>query len=220
MTCVDIDECAGTICGTLGCSNSPGGYECLPITCAQIWQANPVAQSGNYTLYADGLAAQPWQAYCQAGTPTPTAYLNLSGENFSAFSRLGGVTTTRFTRVRIDEMTLRLAANDYTHATFTGTAYYPWFNQNVTKVPFGATLACSGDASESRVDLTGTGLQLDQAQCRSSAPSHATGTTWVGTVMSASSVCRWASLQDCGPDAQGSELVKDTAYSIQLRYGP
>ena len=79
LTCTDIDECAtANACpSALTCVNAPGGFDCLPSTCAGILQATPGAQDGESTLYVGGDPAKSWTAFCANMATAPKEYLLL-----------------------------------------------------------------------------------------------------------------------------------------------
>src|SRR5689334_5808744 len=86
-----------------------------PETCADVQEA-AVADTGVrppngiYTLYIDGDADKPWDAYCQGmNLDSPTEYLSVDeDDNVSTLSNGASLAVTSFRRYRIDPTTLTI----------------------------------------------------------------------------------------------------------------
>jgi hypothetical protein len=147
--------------------NDAGGFQLqlqyrAPATCAEIADAVVNAWDGNYTLFVGHDPAKPWTAYCHNIASSPAEYLPLvnvsSSANFAQYtagSWQGTSVRTRYTRVRIDPLTLNVDIGDQTFATSTGQLAHG--SETVTSMPFGVAMSCNGSASGvANIDVTGT----------------------------------------------------------------
>lgn len=175
-TCHDIDECAA---GTSGCAaaclNTTGRFACYtPRSCADIKAKIPDASDGTYTLYLDGDAGKPWDAYCAGMADTPREYLTLTGMNLAQYTtggRAGGSNvTTTYSKVRFVATSHRIDIADRAFATLAGKLSHP-DNRGViqvTSMPYAVAMDCAagiGSSSKSHtgvawIDLTGTHFAL------------------------------------------------------------
>jgi len=168
---------AGALCvGACGFDQSADGLGIeFPTTCAEVQSGTAHVGDGEYTLYADGDPAHPWQAYCDFGGGQARAYLTLpSGDGINT-SRLRVYDGTSFTtvqtgfeRVRVDPTTLEVDLDDRTFARSVGTAYASSYL--VKELPFGVAAACSNDPAltvEARagIDLGHNPFVIDGAFC-------------------------------------------------------
>lgn len=138
----------------------------LPRTCAEVLAAQPQATDAEYTLYAGGDARRPWKAYCDGmASGSPRDYLTLkqtSGDaNASTYAVGGGASgtdvKTKFTRVRIDPVSLRVDITDRRFATSSGSVTAG--AKTITEMPYGVAADCiaAGSATGSaNIDLRGT----------------------------------------------------------------
>lgn len=110
-------------------STAPTGTEGpipSPRSCAEVLVASPGAADGEYTLYADGDPARPWQAWCNQMDKEPAEYLILpmSGDGINFSQYVSGDTTVRtmYSRVRVDPHSFLVEIGDQTFARSTGQA--------------------------------------------------------------------------------------------------
>ncbi|QSQ11366.1 GON domain-containing protein [Myxococcus landrumensis] len=132
-------------------------------TCAERRAADPALPDGHYTLYIGGDAKKGWTAYCADMAGTPKEYLtlqNTTNANFSQYtveeSPSESTLRTRFTKVRLDPVTLLLNPSDVTFSTSTGQVTHG--QATVASMPFGAAMDCAAAGSETgigNVDFTG-----------------------------------------------------------------
>lgn len=108
----------------------------LPVGCADQQQVYQQNTDQDYTVFIDQDLTKSYTLYCRdmAAGNTPLDYLSLGTQNNTqsvvdyrdsqqspdSGSKLDGLQTTTFTRVRIDPTTLILNPNDVTYATSTG----------------------------------------------------------------------------------------------------
>ncbi len=137
--------------------------ETWPATCAELRQKHPTLGDGRYTLHLGHDPKKPWAVYCHTMASSPAEYLPLeqvgATANFSQYTA-GGASQgtsvkTRYTRVRIDPLTLNVDIGDQTFATSTGQLAHG--SETVTSMPFGVAMSCNGSASGvANIDVTGT----------------------------------------------------------------
>ena len=151
-----------------------GYIETLHQTCASIKAEQPGAADGEYTLYSEGNEYRPWTAYCHDMAGTPREYLPLvnvqDGRNYSFWpaSALtpGTDLLTRFTRLRIDPLTLVVDIDDRTFSESTGEVV---LNGNpVNEMPYGVALSCTAEGladSTANIDLNGTKFRVNDTFC-------------------------------------------------------
>jgi len=135
--------------------------DALARTCADIAAANPNAKDGDYRLYVDSDIAHSYRVYCADMDASPKEYLTLpkGGDMTWSSFRAGGLATgtdveTRFDKVRIDPLTLKLDIGDLTFAVTTGALSLP--SGQVTAMPLGVAMTCGGGYATAQLDVTGT----------------------------------------------------------------
>ena len=158
---------------------STGGGNCAlppfyPETCAELRAEYPGVGDGDNTLYIGNDPQKPWTAYCLDMAGTPKEYLPLvkldEGRNFSQYTAGGPSPGTdvrsKYTRVRIDPLTLIVDIDDATYASSSGQLQHG--NLAVTKMPYGVAMNCLlGQATGlGNVDLTGTPFKVDDDYCK------------------------------------------------------
>jgi hypothetical protein len=166
--CVDIDECVvANTCGTeTKCVNGQGGFDCLPMNCVGVQQADDVRTDGEYTLYIGGDPAKPFDAYCaDMATLWPAEYVTLKttapSANYSQYTAGGasyGTTViTSYSKLRIDPSTLAVDIDDERFATSSGQLFHSGHsNEPVTSMPFGVAMSCDNAMSgRANIDLRG-----------------------------------------------------------------
>jgi GON domain len=154
--------------GAVGGPAAHAGILPIPDNCQQVQQLDPLAQSGNYTLEADG---NIFTVYCDM-SGTPTSYINLAktGANFNYSQYTAGGAApgtnvrTTFTKLRIDPATLTVDIGDLTFATSTGYLLHPVKTSSVpvTSMAYASAEACNktGDNGTGNIDLEGTPFQV------------------------------------------------------------
>ncbi|HET9988551.1 MAG TPA: EGF domain-containing protein, partial [Kofleriaceae bacterium] len=150
FTCTDVNECA-TANGNCGaaCQNTDGSFVCYaPQTCADLANHGVTVADTSFTLYLDGLATQPWTAFCAGTGAAAKEYLTLSGTNMSIYQQGGkspgtDVKTT-FTKIRFVVATKKIDVSDRTFATSTGMLNHSGDGTMVTKMPYGVAMNCKG----------------------------------------------------------------------------
>lgn len=174
-TCADVNECttaANTCAAGNACVNAPGGFDCLPTSCAGVHAADPMADDGTYTLYVGGDPAKPWDAFCadmQASTG-PVDYLpleNVLGDhNFASYAAGGaspGTTVkTSYIRLRINPATLVVQIGDQRFAASSGGLSHSGAG-SVTSMPFGVAMSCDGNPGSANIDLRGTSFAVSDS---------------------------------------------------------
>src|SRR5690349_7944745 len=115
--------------------------------CAAIRAANPGAGDGDYIISPGG---NTFSVYCHDMAGTPREYLTLvntgGGSNYSAYGQLGSgpvPVVTRYTRIRLDPMTLLVDISDQTFATSTGFQCCIGTTP-VTSMPYANAASCIG----------------------------------------------------------------------------
>jgi hypothetical protein len=150
-----------TVLASAALSTSAQG---LAPDCAAIRDANPGAGDGDYVIAPGGKA---FGVYCHDMAGVPKEYLTLAstspGANRSTYGGIAQDVTTRFTRVRIDPVTLLVNVIDYTFSTSDGAdcCIGPTV---IRSMPLGHASACRGDfwdAGSANVDLSGTPFVID-----------------------------------------------------------
>ena len=153
--------------GTTGpvCAGGSGETTC-PASCVEVLGEMPGAADGEYTLYVDGDAGRPWQAWCADMHGTPAEYLLLSltgpGYNYSEYVPGAGQASvtpvrTTYSRVRIDPHDLLVDVGDKTFSSSSGQLMHG--DTLVTSMPYGAAMDCVTTYSMSgrgNIDLRGT----------------------------------------------------------------
>ena len=138
-----------------------------PESCRAVKNANPSAADGEYALYVNGDATQPWTAWCHDMAGTPAEYLSLpstgASVNFSQYTagvHNGGGSNVRtlFSKIRIDPSTLRVNTGDQTFSTSSGLL---WHGDAVTSMSYAAAMNCDfGNPGLGNVDLRGTSFAV------------------------------------------------------------
>jgi hypothetical protein len=141
-----------------------------PASCQQVKNANPSAGDGEYVLYVNGDAAQPWTAWCHNMAGTPAEYLSLvatgcASVNFSQYTagyNNGGGSNVRtvYSKIRVDPTTLRVNTADQTFSSSSGLLWHP-ANTPVTSMAYAAAMNCDfGNPGLSNIDLRGTSFTV------------------------------------------------------------
>jgi hypothetical protein len=120
---------------------------------------------GHYTLYVDHDPAKPWTAYCRNMAGTPAEYLTLpstgNSVNFSQYtatSSQGSNVRTRYTKLRIDPVTLKVNIADQAFSSSTGQLRHG--SVTVTSMPYGVAMSCNQAPSGlGNIDLGGTSFK-------------------------------------------------------------
>ncbi|HUS63553.1 MAG TPA: GON domain-containing protein [Kofleriaceae bacterium] len=144
-----------------------------PETCADV-QAAAVAETGvrppdgTYTLYVEGDADKPWEAFCQGmNLDSPIEYLTVDeDDNVSQLSNGVEVAVTRYRRYRIDPVTLTIDPLDGRFNTTTNESlvlpglldYLP-----AGFAEFSSDSNDDGPAAEAEVDLAGTSFAFHES---------------------------------------------------------
>jgi len=137
-----------------------------PATCQEIKDADPLAADGDYTLYVDHDPAKPWTVYCRNMAGTPAEYLTLlstgNSVNFSQYtatSSQGSNVRTRYTKIRIDPVTLKVNIADQTFSSSTGQLRHG--SVTVTSMPYGVAMSCNqAPSGVGNINLGGTSFKV------------------------------------------------------------
>ncbi|MFP2899164.1 GON domain-containing protein [Corallococcus sp. 4LFB] len=133
-----------------------------PSTCQEIRAARPGAPDGEYALFVNKDPLKRWTAWCKDMITTPKEYLPLvhteDGANYSQYTSGGNSpgtdVRTRYTRVRMNPVTLAVDTGDQTFATSTGLLMHVG-KERVTAMTYAAAMGCSRTGL-ANVDLRGT----------------------------------------------------------------
>ncbi|MBN9685696.1 MULTISPECIES: GON domain-containing protein [unclassified Corallococcus] len=133
-----------------------------PATCQELQAARPGAPDGEYALFVNKDPLKRWTAWCQDMAGTPREYLPLvhteDGANYSQYTAGGNSpgtdVRTRYTRVRLNPVTLAVDTGDQTFATSTGSLKHV-DREPVTAMTYAAAMGCSRTGL-ANVDLRGT----------------------------------------------------------------
>jgi hypothetical protein len=138
----------------------------FPQSCRELATSDPAAKDGEHTLYLSNDEQHPWAAYCVDMGRTAKDYLTLPNSNGGTWSmyRAGGAAPgtdveTRFDKVRIDPITLKLDISDQTFAVSTG-SLTDVSGAQVTSMPLGVAMSCGGGSANANVDVGGTPFVL------------------------------------------------------------
>jgi len=130
----------------------------FPKSCAEIATGDEDAKDGEYKLFVDADATKPWKAYCDDMRGAATEYLTLpdGGDlNWSTFlDAAGNEVRTRFDKVRIDPVTLKIDISDQTFAMSTGSLTHN--GTTVTSMPFGVAMSCGGGYASAQINVIRT----------------------------------------------------------------
>jgi len=139
-----------------------------PWACSDIRESDPGATDGHYTLFAGGDYRYPWQVWCQDMAGTPAEYLDVDPDtNYSSYVAGGHIygtdVVTRWSRVRIDPISLRVKLDDFTFSTSTG-YINGW---GMTEVGYATAGACNwwGQAGTAGIDLTDSRFEIVESFC-------------------------------------------------------
>jgi hypothetical protein len=139
----------------------------FPRSCAERAVGDATLSDGEHTLFIAGNETMPWVAYCVDMSTAPIEYLTLPNGGAMTWSRYtaGGQSTgtdveTRFDKVRIDPITLKLDTSDQTFAVSTGSLMHLG-TQEVTSMPLGVAMSCGGGSASAQVDVGGTPFHLE-----------------------------------------------------------
>jgi hypothetical protein len=141
-------------------------------SCADVKANQPGAADGEYTLHVAKDSNKPWTAYCHDMAGTPKEYLPLvnvqDGRNFSQYTASNPEhmdVVTKFTRVRIDPITLVVDIDDLTFGSSTGMVLH---GGPVTSMPYAVAEGCAGPNvvdGVANVDLVGTPFKVIDPFC-------------------------------------------------------
>ena len=194
----------------------------FPRSCAEVRQSHSWANDGRRTLFVDHDANKPWIAYCVDMDSSPKEYLNLPGDmNFSRYTAGGRSpgtdVETRYDKVRIDPITLKVDISDQTFAISTGSLMHLGVTP-VTSMPLGVAMSCGGGGASANVDLSGTPFLIEDKFATAGDVGH-TGTAFVwwtnqNEEMWADGDCGWV-----GPDLVPANPMNNAgSFLIQLSY--
>jgi hypothetical protein len=202
VTCADLDECASGNGGCASvCINTPGTFTCAtPVTCAEIKALVPSAADGDYVLFLDGNANEPWTAFCADMAGTPREYLTASATaQYAAGGASPGTTVnTVYSRLRILLDPPRILITDKTFAASSGMLNHSGDGVMVTSVHAGVAMDCRGNNSNtgaSSIDLRSTAFALSAASFTEGGfqPNHTTSLTSANQLFAATGGgnCGW-----------------------------
>jgi hypothetical protein len=128
-------------------------------TCAEVRSLDPTADDGYYWLAVGGDLQRVWRAYCANLATSPAEYLDVDpATNYSIVQGGGyypvGQVVTRFSRVRLDPVTLLVKVDDLTYASSTGAV------GTTTSTPYAHASSCYGPDGVAQLDLRGTGFTI------------------------------------------------------------
>lgn len=136
----------------------------FPKTCAERALGNPNAADGEHELYLANQEKYQWTAYCvDMQSDAPKEYLTLPAggdlnvSRYSAGGMSAGVSVeTKFDKIRIDPITLKVDIADLTFATTEGKVIHLGTTE-VTSMAFGLAMSCElGNSAHAQIDLQGT----------------------------------------------------------------
>ncbi|NPD24318.1 MULTISPECIES: GON domain-containing protein [Corallococcus] len=151
--------------------------ENFPATCQDLQAARPGAPDGEYALFVNKDPLKRWTAWCQDMAGTPREYLPLvhteEGANYSQYTSGGNSpgtdVRTRFTRVRLNPVTLAVDTGDQTFATSSGALKHV-NKEPVTAMTYAAAMGCSRTGL-ANVDLRGTPFSVPTGNIGRAGPS-------------------------------------------------
>lgn len=197
----------------------------FPRSCAEVAASKPAATDGDQTLFVDHDQTKPWVAYCvDMASDTPAEYLSLDPSGAGTWSKLvaggsiaGTDVETRFDKIRIDPVTLKVDTSDLTFAVSSGSATLSTGAQ-VQSMPLGVGMTCGGGYSTAQIDIEGTPFTLPtdfSVAGDAGAKGHADLWSTNQTVeMWSDGDCAWV-----GPTAMPANPVNSAGgYIIQLTY--
>jgi len=146
----------------------------LPESCAELRDGAPGAMDGEYTVYAGGDVARPWQVWCVDMDGAPADYLTLPmagpDRNFSEYvpgSGQGTAVRTTYSRVRIDPYGFRVDVSDQRFSSSSGQLMHG--DAVVASMSYAAAMDCvdaGSTAGRGNLDLRGTPFTVPPAQFR------------------------------------------------------
>jgi hypothetical protein len=175
----DLDGTCEPACTTavLGCApgrvcdDTSGTPTCVvygAASCAEIRSNDPTAASGTYWLAAGGDRQLPFQVFCDTMDSSPAEYLDVNPDTNYSTQLAGGYISgtnvvTRFSRVRIDPVTLTVKLDDFAYSSSTG-FIDGW---NMTRISYATGAACNwyGAGGNAGIDLTTTRFTITEQFC-------------------------------------------------------
>ncbi len=131
----------------------------FPRTCAEVAVGHPLYGEGERTLYFNGDATKPWQAYCVDLKKDAKEYLTVRS-TWSVYSDgSGDQVRTEYDKVRIDPLTLKLDTSDQTFAVSTGTLMLA--GVEVSSMPVGVALSCGFNPATAQINLEDTPFVIE-----------------------------------------------------------
>lgn len=197
----------------------------FPRTCGEVAKSHPGATDGDHTLFINNEETKPWVAYCvDMDSDAPHEYLTLSDTGPGTWSKLvaGGSITgtdvdTRFDKIRIDPLTLKVDTSDLTFAVSTGLAMLA-SGTEVKAMPLGVGMTCGGGYASAQVSIDDTPFTIASTFAVAGA-AGATGHAdpwWTNQTMEmwADGDCAWV-----GPEAMPANPVNNAGgFVLQLAY--
>ena len=216
----------------LAAASLSAGAQGIATDCAGVKEANPAAGDGDYYIAPGG---KLFQVYCHDMAGNPREYLTLvntaPGANYSLYGNVGGGppanVTTRYTRIRIDPVTLLVNVADQAFATSSGFDCCIG-STFVTSMPYAHASSCWGgsDPGRANVDLTGLPFIVDDVfTVRGWGPYGSANGTSLPEDFSAVAV--QAAVVDLtgagfcggiGPTAEGGSFNRFAGFDLQLAY--
>ncbi len=136
----------------------------FPKTCAEKAIGNPNLPDGEYKLYLANDEQYQWSAWCvDLQSASPKEYLTLpkGGDLNMSMYRAGGKSPgadviTKFDKIRVDPITLKVDMADLTFATSTGKVIHMGTTE-IESMSLGLAMSCElGNAAFAQIDLTDT----------------------------------------------------------------
>ncbi|NOK23356.1 GON domain-containing protein, partial [Corallococcus carmarthensis] len=153
-----------------------------PASCQDVLTFSPGAPDGEYTLFVNKDPLKRWTAWCKDMAGTPKEYLPLAhteeGTNYSQYTAGGNSpgthVRTRYTRVRLNPVTLAVDTGDQSFAASTGLLMHV-NKERVTAMTYAAAMGCS-TTGLANVDLRGTPFSVPTGAIGRAGPSS--GSSW------------------------------------------
>lgn len=132
----------------------------MPRSCEDLAKSHPKAADGEFKLYIDGNPDHWYLAYCADLPEAPKTYLtvdpDMNWSQYTAGGRAQGTTvTTRFDKIRIDPITLKVDPSDTSFAVSDG-SLTDIDGSTVTEMPLGVGKSCGGGDATAEVSVMGT----------------------------------------------------------------
>lgn len=199
----------------------------FPKTCAEKAVGNPGLADGEYELYLSNQEQYQWTAYCvDLQSESPAEYLtllaggDLNVSRYTAGGLSAGVSVeTKFDKVRIDPITLKVDIADLTFATTAGKVIHLGTSE-VTSMAFGLAMSCeTNNSAHAQIDLQGTPFGIVNWFTHPSGIGHA-GLWESGQVIELSAQpdgadCGWVAPSTLGYDAP---LGMSSNWGLALTY--